>query len=98
MSKIAGFWKSLKIQIARFWKSFQFSLEHNSKNIIQKNSIFCENNQPRRYYKMHIILFLKINLKRKKFIETGFFLKIKKMNIAGFLKVLIYLMYFICFW
>ena len=34
---------------------------------------------------MHIILFLKINLKRKKLIETVF-LKIKKMKIAGFLK------------
>ena len=84
MSKIAGFWKSLKIQIAGFWKSFQISLERNSKNIIQKNSIFCENNQPRRYYKMYIILFLKINLKRKKLIETVFFLKNKKNENSRF--------------
>ena len=66
--QIAGFWKSLKMQIAGFWKSFQISLERNSKNIIWKNSNFCENNQPRKYYTMHIILFLKINLKRKKLI------------------------------
>ena len=33
-SKIAGFWKSLKIQIEGFWKRFQISIEHNSKNII----------------------------------------------------------------
>ena len=56
MSKIAG-----------FWKNFQISLEHYSKNIIWKNSNFCINNQPRRYYKMHVILFPKTNLKRKKF-------------------------------
>ena len=49
MSKIAGFWKSLKIQIARFWKSFQISTEHNSKNIILKNPNFFVNNRIRRH-------------------------------------------------
>ena len=33
----AGFWKSLKIQIAGFWKSFQILVERNSRNITQKN-------------------------------------------------------------
>ena len=53
MSKIAGFWKSLKIQIAGFWKSFQISLERNSKNIIWKTSNFCVNSPEDN--KMHII-------------------------------------------
>ena len=42
MSKIAGFWKSLEIQIAGFWKSFQISNECNSKNIILKIQFFCK--------------------------------------------------------
>ena len=37
MSKIAGFCKSLKIQIAGFWKSFQISTKHNSKNINEEH-------------------------------------------------------------
>ena len=40
MSKIAGFWKILKIQIAGLGKSFQISLEHNSKNIIWRKFKF----------------------------------------------------------
>ena len=61
-SKVAGFWKCLKIQITGFWKNFQISLKRNSKNILRKNSNFCVNNQPRMYYNMHIILFNKTNL------------------------------------
>ena len=37
-----GSWKSLKIKISEFWKSFQILTEHNSKNIIGKNPVFCE--------------------------------------------------------
>ena len=37
---LAGFWESLKIQIARFWKSFQNSIEPNSRNITWKNQNF----------------------------------------------------------
>ena len=83
MSKIAGFWKSLKIQIAGFWKSFQISNERNSKNIILKNPIFVRNNQPRIYCKMHTILVSKTNLKIIKLIKTVF-LKTEKMKISGF--------------
>ena len=36
MSKIAGFWKSLKIQIAWFWKSFQISVERNINFSVEK--------------------------------------------------------------
>ena len=61
--KIAGFWK--KIQIAGFWKSLKISHKRNSKSIIWKNSFFVINH-PMRYCKMHIILFPKTNLKRKK--------------------------------
>ena len=75
MSKIARFWKSLKIQIAGFWKSFQIPNEHNSKNIILKNPVFVVNNKPRRYCKLHTSLFSKINLEIIKLVKT-IFLKI----------------------
>ena len=70
--QIAGFWKSVIIQIAGFWKSFQISNERNSKNIQLKNPIFVVNNQPRRYCKIHTILFAKSNLKVIKLIKTVF--------------------------
>ena len=72
MSKIAGFWKSLKAQIAGFWKSFHVSIKRNSKNIIQKFTNSFVNNQPRRYYKMHIILYSETNLKRIKLFKIVF--------------------------
>ena len=45
MSKIAGFWKSSKIQIPAFWKSFQISIESYSKSIVLKNPILVVNKQ-----------------------------------------------------
>ena len=86
MSKTAGFWKSLKIQITGFWKSFQISTEHNSnKYDLKKNPSFFVNNRSRRHCKTHIILFPKTNLKRIKLIKT-IFSKNLKMKIAGFWK------------
>ena len=42
MSKIAGFWKSLKFQIEGFWKSFQISTNITPKIFSEKIQIFCE--------------------------------------------------------
>ena len=37
---IAGFWESLKIQIARFWKVFKIQLNLTPKTLPQKIQIF----------------------------------------------------------
>ena len=56
MSKIAGFWKSFKIQVAGFWKKFQISIEHNCKNIILKNQTFGPGHTVRRILLLFIYL------------------------------------------
>ena len=53
MSKIAGFWKSFKIQVAGFWKKFQISIEH---KVLQKYYIKKSNIWPRTHCKTHIII------------------------------------------
>ena len=65
LSKISGFWNSLKIQIAGFWKSFKFQLNVTQIILSGKIQIFFINNQFRRYCETHIVLFLKKKLKRK---------------------------------
>ena len=87
MSKIGGFFKSLKIQIAGFWKQFFW------KKFLKNSKIIWKQNQLRRYCKMHIILFSETNLERMQLINLermqlikSIFLKIKKMKIAGFWK------------
>ena len=72
MSKIAGFWKSLKIQIAGFGKVFKFQLNTTQKKKSEKIRIFWGTIGPRDTVKMHIILFPKIKLKRIKLIKTVF--------------------------
>ena len=76
MSKKAGFWKSLRIQIAGFWKGFKFQFIITPKILSEKIQFFV-NSRPRRQCKMNITLFPKTNLKRIKLIKTVF-LKHKK--------------------
>ena len=43
MSKISGFWKGLKIQIAGFLKVFKFQLNVTAKYYLEKSTYFANN-------------------------------------------------------